>query len=354
MEVRISAVKILKYLLIFVPVSIIGEWLHWDPILMFVLSALAIIPLAGLMGEATEEISFYTGPRVGGFLNATFGNLTELIIAFFALKAGLFDVVKASIAGSVIGNILLVLGASMLLGGLKYKTQHFNAKVVGVNASMLLFAVIGLCVPAIFTHTVNPELLNTRYEGLSVIVAGIMFLIYILSLFFSFYTHKDLYATEHGDEGTAKWSLTKAIAVLVGVTVFIGLESEFFVSAVEPMTEALGLSEFFVGIILIPIIGNAAEHSTAIVMAMKNKMDVAVEIAIGSSLQVILFVAPVLIFLSLLFTPMSIVFNEFELVALIFSVLIANRLASDGESNWLEGVQLIAVYLIIAVAFFIL
>lgn len=346
--------KVLKYMLVFVPISIIGEFLHWDPILMFALSALAIIPLAGLMGEATEEISFYAGPRIGGFLNATFGNLTELIIAFFALKAGLFDVVKASIAGSVIGNILLVLGASMLLGGIKFKTQQFNAKVVEVTSSMLLFAVIGLCVPAIFTHTVNPELLNTRYEGLSVIVAAIMFFIYILSLFFSFHTHKDLYSVHHGDDSTAKWSLPKAILVLVGVTVFIGLESEFFVSAVEPMTEALGLSEFFVGIILIPIIGNAAEHSTALVMAMKNKMDIAVEIAIGSSLQIILFVAPVLIFLSLLFTPMSIVFNEFELIALIFAVLIANRVANDGESNWLEGVQLIAVYLIIAVSFFIL
>ncbi|CEQ18015.1 calcium/proton exchanger [Paraclostridium sordellii] len=346
--------KILKYLLIFIPISIIGEFMHLPPTVMFVLAALSIIPLAGLMGEATEEISFYTGPKIGGFLNATFGNATELIISFFALKAGLFDVVKASIAGSVIGNILLVLGASMLFGGLKHKNQTFNKKVIEVSSSMLLFAVIGLCIPAIFTHTIDPKLLNTRYEGLSIVVAIIMFAIYILSLVFSFFTHKDIYSIDHEEEGSAKWSLKKSIIILAIATMLIAIESEFLVSGVDSITATLGLSEFFVGIILIPIIGNAAEHSTAIVMAMKNKMDVSVEIAVGSSLQIILFVAPVLIFLSLLFTPMSIVFNQFELVSLIVSVLIVNRVASDGESNWLEGVQLLSVYLIIAAGFFIL
>lgn len=345
--------KVLKYLLIFIPISIIGEFMHLPPKVMFVLAALSIIPLAGLMGEATEEISFYTGPKIGGFLNATFGNATELIISFFALKSGLFDVVKASIAGSVIGNVLLVLGASMLAGGLKYKTQKFNKKIIDISSSMLLFAVIGLSIPAIFTHTVSPELLNTKYEGLSVIVAIIMFLIYILSLVFSFFTHKDLYNSEVEEGGNAKWSMKKSILILAVSTVLIAIESELLVSGVEPITKTLGLSEFFVGIILIPIIGNAAEHSTAVVMALKNKMDVSVEIALGSSLQIILFVAPVLIFLSLIFTPMSIVFNPFELVALIVSVLIANKVALDGESNWLEGVQLLAVYVIIAASFFI-
>lgn len=345
--------KIIKFLLIFIPISIIAELMHLSPTLVFVFSALAIVPLAGFMGEATEEISFYTGPRVGGFLNATFGNATELIIAFFALKEGLFEVVKASIAGSVIGNILLVLGASMFFGGLKYKTQKFSRRVVEVSSSMLLFAVIGLSIPAIFTHTVTPELLNTTYEKLSVEVAAVMLLIYLLSLVFSFHTHKDIYSVDHEGESTVKWSLKKSIAVLVAATVLIAVESEFLVGSVEPMTKSVGLSEFFVGIILIPIIGNAAEHSTAVVMALKNKMDVAVEIAIGSSLQVILFVAPILVFLSLFFKPMSIIFNEFELIALIVSVLIANRVASDGESNWLEGVQLLAVYLIIAFSFLI-
>jgi len=346
--------KYLRYLLILIPVSIVSEFMHLNPTLIFVTSALAIIPLAGLMGEATEEISVYSGPRIGGFLNATFGNATELIIAIFALKAGLFEVVKASIAGSVIGNILLVLGASMIFGGFKFKTQKFNKKAVEVSSSMLLFSVIGLSIPAIFTHTINANLLTSKYESLSIAVALIMFIIYNLGLYFSFYTHKDIYGSEHKEDLQSKWSLKKSLIVLIIATICIAIESEFLVGSVEAMTQAIGLSDFFVGIIIIPIIGNAAEHSTAVIMAMKNKMDVAVEIAIGSSLQIILFVAPILVFLSLLFKPMSIIFNEFELVALIVAVVIANRVASDGESNWLEGVQLVAVYIIIAICFLIL
>ena len=347
--------KILKFMLLFVPISFIGKFLNFSPTIMFILAALSIIPLAGIMGEGTEEISSYTGPKIGGFLNATFGNATELIISFFALKSGLFEVVKSSIAGSIIGNILLVLGASMFIGGLKHKTQNFNINVVETTSSMLLFSLIGLCVPAFFTHTINANLLNTRYEGLSLVVAIVMFILYILSLIFSFFTHKDLYATTTEEEGhESKWSLKKSIAILIITTVIIAIESEFLVGGIEDITSKLGLSEFFVGIILIPIIGNAAEHSTAITMALKNKMDVAIEIALGSSLQIILFVAPVLIFLSLLFTPMSIIFNPFELVSLIASVIIANKVASDGQSNWLEGAQLMAVYFIIAAGFFIL
>lgn len=347
--------KILKFMLLFVPISFIGKFLNFSPTIMFILAALSIIPLAGIMGEGTEEISSYTGPKIGGFLNATFGNATELIISFFALKSGLFEVVKSSIAGSIIGNILLVLGASMFIGGLKHKTQNFNINVVETTSSMLLFSLIGLCVPAFFTHTINPNLLNTRYEGLSLVVAIVMFILYILSLIFSFFTHKDLYATTTEEDGhESKWSLKKSIAILIIATVIIAIESEFLVGGIEDITSKLGLSEFFVGIILIPIIGNAAEHSTAITMALKNKMDVAIEIALGSSLQIILFVAPVLIFLSLLFTPMSIIFNPFELVSLIASVIIANKVANDGQSNWLEGAQLMAVYFIIAAGFFIL
>ena len=346
--------KILKFMLIFIPISIVGKFMNFSPSIMFILAALSIIPLAGLMGEGTEEISFYSGPKIGGFLNATFGNATELIISFFALKEGLFEVVKSSISGAIIGNILLVLGASMFAGGLKHKVQKFNINVVETTSSMLLFAVIGLCIPAVFTHTLNQSLLNTRYEGLTLVVAIIMFILYLCSLFFSFFTHKDLYSVTYEEEGKAKWSLKKAIIVLVVATILIAIESEFLVSGVEDITSKLGLSEFFVGIILIPIIGNAAEHTTAITMALKDKMDVALEIALGSSLQVILFVAPILIFLSLLFTPMSIIFNQFELVALIVSVLIANKVAGDGPSNWLEGAQLMAVYLIIAAGFFII
>ena len=348
--------KFLKFFLIFIPISFIAKFLHLSDTIMFLLACASIIPLAGLMGEGTEEISFYSGPKIGGFLNATFGNATELIISFFALKEGLFDVVKSSIAGAVIGNVLLVIGASMLAGGIKYKSQKFNQKVSEVTSSMLLFAVLGLCIPALFTHSVDPSLLNTRYEGLSIFVAIVMIIIYILSLYFSFSTHKHLYVTEEesSEEHTAKWSLKKAIIVLIASTVLIAIESEFLVCGIDAITASLGWSEFFVGIILIPIVGNAAEHSTAVVMALKDKMDVALEIALGSSLQIILFVAPVLIFISLFFIPMSIVFNQFELIALIASVVIANRVAHDGESNWLEGIQLLAVYLIIAAGFFII
>lgn len=347
--------KFLKFFLIFIPISFIAKFLHLSDTIMFLLACASIIPLAGLMGEGTEEISFYSGPKIGGFLNATFGNATELIISFFALKEGLFDVVKSSIAGAVIGNVLLVIGASMLAGGIKYKSQKFNQKVSEVTSSMLLFAVLGLCIPALFTHSVDPSLLNTRYEGLSIFVAIVMIIIYILSLYFSFSTHKHLYVTEEesSEEHTAKWSLKKAIIILIASTVLIAIESEFLVGGIDAITASLGWSEFFVGIILIPIVGNAAEHSTAVVMALKDKMDVALEIALGSSLQIILFVAPILIFISLFFIPMSIVFNQFELIALIASVVIANRVAHDGESNWLEGIQLLAVYLIIAACFFI-
>lgn len=345
--------KFLKFFLIFIPISIILELFKADAVLNFVFSSLAIIPLAGLMGEATEQISVYSGPKMGGFLNAAFGNATELIISFFALKRGLIDVVKASIVGSVIGNVLLVLGFSMLLGGARYKIQKFNKKTTEVSSSMLLFAVIGLCIPALFTHTISKNLLTYKYEWLSLVVAGIMFFIYLLSLYFSFYTHKDLYVLEYEEEKNEKWSLRKALTVLLISTIIVALESEILVGSVDSMAKTLKISETFIGIIIIPIIGNAAEHSTAAVMAIKNKMDLSIEIAIGSSLQIILFVAPVLVFLSLLFTPMSIILNEFELAALIASALIVNRAASDGESNWLEGVQLIAVYLIIAVSFLI-
>ncbi|NMM61331.1 calcium/proton exchanger [Clostridium sp. P21] len=343
----------LRFFLVFIPISIVAEFMKLDSVWIFILSSISIIPLAWFMGKATEEISVYSGPRVGGFLNATFGNATELIISFFALKEGLFDVVKASIAGSVIGNILLVLGASMFFGGLKYKIQKFNRKVIEVSSSMLLFAVIGLSIPAIFTYTMDTELIANKYQWLSISIALSMFIIYLLGLYFSFYTHKDLYGSDHEESTEAIWGLKKSILVLVICTLIIALESEFLVGSVEPMTESLSLSKIFVGIIIIPIIGNAAEHSTAIIMAVKNKMDVAIEIAVGSSLQIILFVAPVLVFLSLLFKPMSIVFNKFELVSIIVSVLIVNRVASDGESNWLEGIQLLAVYIITALSFLI-
>ncbi|MCR4716883.1 MAG: calcium/proton exchanger [Lachnospiraceae bacterium] len=348
----------LYLLLVFVPISIVGHFMGFSETAMFILSALGIVPLAGVMGTATEGVSHYAGSRIGGFLNATFGNATELIIGIIGLKAGLFEVVKSSIAGSVIGNILLVLGLSMFCGGLKYKTQTFNKNAVRLTSSMLLFAVVCLTIPAIFTHTLSDKTLTTKYEGINVLVAIILLIIYICQIIFTFFTHKDVLATEEAEENDGeveepKWNLKISILMLVLSTVFIAIMSEFFVGAVEPMTEQVGLPVTFVGIILVPIIGNAAEHSTAIIMALKNKMSVSMEIALGSSLQIILFVAPVLILLSLLWKPMSVVFTPFELVALFSSVIIANKLVDDGKSNWLEGFVLVATYVILGAMFFI-
>ena len=346
--------KYLYTLLIFVPVTIAAKLMGASDVMLFAFSSLAIIPLAGVMGKSTDTIACYCGQKIGGLLNATFGNATELIIAFVAMKEGLFDVVKASLAGSVIGNILLVLGLSMLCGGLKYKTQSFNRSSINMTASMLLLAVLGLSIPAIFTHTLPESSLTTQVEGLNIIIAVLMLLVYVMQFVFSFVTHRYLYeeSVPGEEEEAPTQSLPKAIAFLVASTVCIAVLSEIFVGTIEPMAESAGLSKTFVGIILVPIIGNAAEHSSAVLMALRNKMNVAVEIALGSSLQIILFVVPVLILLSLFFTPMSIVFTPFELVAVTAAVLIANRVASDGESNWLEGLQLVTVYVIIGAAFF--
>lgn len=343
--------NILYLLLVFIPVSIIGHFTNMSGTLMFIFAALSIVGLAAVMGKATEDASYYLGERVGGFLNATFGNAAELLINIFALKAGMVEIVKASIVGSIIGNILLVLGLSMLCGGLKHKDQKFNLKTVELNSSMLFFAMIGMCLPAMFVHTMSRDSMKT--EEFSVVIAVFMMILYVLQIIFTFVTHKDQFESESEEMEKPSWSLKKALTVLVVVTICLGVESEFFTGSVEGMTDALGLSEAFVGLILIPVIGNAAEHSTAVVMAMKNKMNIAIEVSVGSTLQVILFVMPILVFVSLLFTPMNLIFTPFELAALICSALITNRVIEDGHSNWIEGAQLLMIYVIIAIAFFI-
>jgi Ca2+:H+ antiporter len=346
--------KYLYILLVFIPVTIVGKFMGLSDSMLFVCSSLAIIPLAGVMGKSTDDIACYCGQKIGGLLNATFGNATELIIAFVAMKEGMFDVVKSSLAGSVIGNILLVLGMSMLAGGVKHKIQKFNIHSINITSSMLLFSVLGLSIPAIFTHALPESSLTTEYEGFSVVVALLMLVVYVMQFVFTFVTHRTLYedSVPLDEEEHKSASLPRAIVLLLASTICIAVISEIFVGTVEPMAESAGLHKTFVGIILVPIIGNAAEHSSAIIMAMKDKMNAAIEIALGSSLQIILFVVPVLTLLSLFFTPMSIVFTPFELVAVTGSVLIANRVASDGESNWLEGLQLVTVYIMIGAAFF--
>ncbi len=348
--------KILKVLLIFVLLSFVGMFLHWPPTAMFFLICAAIIPLAGFLGMGTEEIATYTGPRVGGFLNATFGNATELIISFFAIRAGLHDVVKASLAGSVLGNILLVLGCSIFFGGLRHKDLEYDAHLGTFTATMLLFAVIGLSLPALFMAKIPVEQITGKYENFSVATSVILIVIYILGLIYSFVTRKDLYGVEHAEDIDSQWSLPFAIGVLAVSTILIAILSEKLVAYIEPMTKAAGISDMFVGLIIIPIVGNAAEHSTAVIMALKNKMDITIEIAVGSSLQIALFVIPVSIFMSLVVspTPMSIVFKPIELFLFAASVFIANQVVKAGRSNWLEGLKLISIYAIAALGFFMI
>jgi Ca2+:H+ antiporter len=344
----------LYLLFIFIPISIVIKIMHLSDIFLFASACLSIIPLAALMGRATENLAGHAGPRVGGFLNATFGNATELIIAIFALKEGLADVVKASLAGSIIGNILLVLGLSMFAGGMKYKVQNFNVKASGNSSSLLLFAMIGFAIPAIFLHNVELGIIM-EYEGLSIFIASLMLIIYIAALIFTFFTHKDVLGAEHSAATEIEWGVGKSVLILILTTIGIAVESEFLVTTIEGVTKSFGWNQMFIGVIILAIIGNAAEHSTAVVMAIKNKMDISVEIATGSSLQIALFVAPMCVFISLILgKPMSLLFNDYELAAIGASVLISNIVSQDGQSNWLEGLQLIIIYLIIACSFYFL
>lgn len=349
--------RIVDALLIFVPIAIILEFMHADHTLIFVTSALGIIPLAGVLGEATDALAHRAGSRVGALLNATFGNAAELIITIAAIRAGLLEVVKASITGSIIGNILLILGLSLLLGGLKNGFQTFGRRGASVNVTMMTIAIIGLSIPAIFAQAIETrDHFATEYLSIGVAIA--LILGYVLSLLFTFrLPEHDLHQVP-GETATAErasWSLQRSLAVLTIAVVAIATLSEILVGAIEPLVREQGLTELFVGIIVVPIIGNAAEHLVAVEMAMKNKMEMSLGIALGSSLQIALFVAPLLVFISLFAgNPMTLVFNPFELVALIAATLIAAFISFDGESNWLEGAQLLIVYGILALAFFYL
>ncbi|HTK86757.1 MAG TPA: calcium/proton exchanger [Nitrospiraceae bacterium] len=346
----------LYLLLALVPLALALEWSHADPLLIFITSGLAIIPLAGLMGEATEKLTHHVGAGLGGLLNASFGNAAELIIAVMALRQGLHDVVKASITGSILGNILLVLGVSMVAGGLRYERQRFNRTAAGMGSSLLLLAAVGLIVPAIF-HQTAADQGDIIERELSLEIAIVLFGIYVLSLIFSLKTHRHLYLGENPSTGEddRPWKKQTAMIVLALATVATGIMSEVLVGALVPAAESLGMTQIFVGVILVALVGNAAEHSTAVLVARKNHMDLAFGIAVGSSLQIAMFVAPVLVFISYLFgTPMNLIFTPFEVAAVTLSVLIVGFVAMDGESHWMEGVMLVGVYVILAIAFFFL
>jgi Ca2+:H+ antiporter len=360
------------YLLVpFIPIAIVLSIVGAGPIVLFVTSALGVIPTAALMGRSTEELAARSGPGIGGLLNVTFGNAPELIIALFALGNGLHEVVKASIVGSILGNILLVLGAAMFAGGLGRDRQFFNRTAANVQSSMLFLAVVAMAMPAIYQLVDSnglpaPGAERVNYGGdvetLSMLVAGVLILTYLAGLLFSLRSHRSLFnpVDEHGEpEGADEehgepWSVRKAVGALAIAGVAVGVMSEILVGSIGETAEKIGLSEFFIGAIVVAIVGNAAEHWVAVLVARKDKMDLAVNIAIGSSAQVALFVAPVLVLASLFVGPhpMSLVLNGFELGAIFLAALIANQVTNEGESTWFEGLQLLAVYAVLAIAFF--
>jgi Ca2+:H+ antiporter len=353
--------NILILSLAFVPLALALDLVfHASGLVVFTASALAIIPLAGWMGRATEHLAAHVGEGLGGLLNAGFGNAAELIIAIMALRAGLYDLVKASITGSIIGNILLVFGLAALTGGMRRGSLRFNQTAAALGTTMLLLATIALVIPAIF-HLVAGEAALLSEQRMSLVISVILITTYLLSLLFTLKTHSHLYvgsAEPHseGPQHGAGWSATNSFTVLLASAVTVGVMSELLVSSVEHAGEAAGMSEVFIGVILVAIIGNAAEHSTAVLVALKNKMNLSINIAVGSSLQIALFVAPVLVFLSYLIgpQPMDLLFTTMEVVAIAASVGIMAVITQDGETHWMEGVQLLAVYAILAVAFFFL
>jgi Ca2+:H+ antiporter len=353
--------KIISFgLLVFIPVSIAAEYLHWGPLTVFVTSALAIVPLAIWLSTATEEVALVLGPSLGGLLNAVFGNATELIIALVALKAGLVDIVKASLTGTLISNLLLVMGLAMLLGGIRYKEQEFQPVVARVNGSSMTLAVIAILLPTMVLRT-SPGA-GEATEELSITVAVVLMLVYALTLLFSLKTHSYLYdvsVVELEEETTGheteshKPNLKLWLGVLIVATLGIAFESEIFVGVVEEATAGLGLTPFFTGVILLPLVGGAAEYVTAVNVAIKNNMDLSVSVAMGSSMLVALLVAPLLVLVGLAIgQPMDLSFNLFEVVAVAVAVTVANLISLDGRSNWLEGVLLLATYVILGAAFY--
>ncbi len=358
----------LAILLLALPLAILAHFTGWGELWVFIFSAVGVIPLAGYIGEATESLAVYTGPKLGGLLNATLGNAAELIITIVAIREGLLELVKASITGSILGNLLLVLGMSMVLGGIRNGVQLFERRQASRNAILLALAIVAMLIPSILSNSIGNEG-SVQVEALSLGVAGVMIVLYALGIIFSFKADNGpLDAANSGKKKQASskqeksvkghqsgWSIRTSLIVLGLATAGVAYLSELLVGAVEPVVASLGVSEFFLGIILIPIVGNVAEHLVAVKVALANHMDLSVEISIASSLQIALFVAPVLVFISLILgNPLTLIFNEFELLALVAGVLIAALVSADGESNWLEGAELLAVYLILGLAFFLL
>jgi Ca2+:H+ antiporter len=350
----------LNWLLVLLPVCVYVEHVHpGSHTLIFGLSCGAIVPLAGLLGKATEHVADRAGENIGGFLNATLGNAAELIIAVVALKQGLIDVVKASLTGSIIGNVLLVAGLAFVAGGIRHKSQKFNAAAAQSRVAALVLVSVALIVPGMF-HYLSQGTLTAPLQKLSGIISIVLLLTYLLSLLFSMHTHKELFSGTHSTTGDVDepavppWGFRTSIIVLVISTILIAWMSEILVGSVSQAAQALGMSSVFIGVIVVAMVGNAAEHSSAVMMAMKNRMDLSLGIAIGSSVQIALFVAPLLVLLSYWMAPapMDLVFTVGESLAVVLSVGICSQIVNNGESNWFEGVLLLAVYMILGLAFY--
>ncbi len=344
----------LVFLLLALPFTLAAQLFGWPPVVVFALAALGIIPLASYIGEATEDLAAHTNPRLGALLNATLGNAAELIITITAVQAGLLELVKASITGSIIGNLLLVLGFAMAAGGARYGVQKFNKRNASRNAILLALAVTTLIVPSVFSQSIS-RTGSVNVEALSIGVAVIMLVLYGLGLFDASRTQESPLSYKLPQRDLPARTLRQSMFILVLSTIGVAWLSEALVHVAEAVITGLGISEFFLGIILVPLIGNVAEHLVSVKMALKDKMDLSTEIAISSSLQIALFVAPLLVFISLLLGhPLQLIFNRFELLALLTAVVIAALVSSDGESTWLEGAGLLAIYFILGLAFFLL
>ena len=375
---KLSKSSVIYFLLIFVPITIILEYIHPEQLVLFVVAAISLIPLAKLIGDSTEHLASHYGATLGSLLNVTFGNAAEIIIAIVAINAGLLELVKASITGAILGNILLIFGLSIMTSGFKFKEQFFNKENVSMQASMLFLAIIGLTIPTILATTVlNPEMeLNQiKIQFLSDALAFLLLAVYIAGLIFTFFTHKHLFTTRLVDQDVNRivikgknnnieenpqqleirkeWSKKKSF-ILLGLSMAgVIVISEILVGSIEVVTAEFGFGELFVGAIIIGIVGNAAEHSSAILLARKGKMDLSIGIAAGSGTQIALFVVPILVIAGILLNkPFTLIFTGFEIISVLLAAIIMNLIAHDGKSNWFEGVMLIAVYIIIAIGFF--
>lgn len=358
-SVKLTKSSAIYILLIFAPIAAALEFAHADHLVLFVISAIALIPLAKLIGDSTEHLATHYGPTAGSLLNVTFGNAAEIIIAVTAISAGLLDLVKASITGAIIGNILLILGLSVIVGGFRYKEQNFSRENIGTQSSMLFLAIIGLAVPTILASTIlSPSENQGQVQLLSDALAIILLIVYILGIVFTFVTHKHLFTLPETAEDIQEshgthWSKKKSFLLLAASMAGVIVVSEILVASVETTGEELGFGQLFVGAIIVGIVGNAAEHSSAILLARKGKMELSIGIAAGSGTQIALFVVPILVFAGIAMgQPFTLVFTLLELATIFLAAIILNLIVHDGRSNWFEGVMLTAVYIIIAIAFF--